>query len=105
MVRTFHILTLTFLYSCLLMHNTDKVCTDIEKAILDKLFSHGYIGKKHTPIENIQKGFPPHMRGDVKKALKKLIREGLILEYMTSHGTDVTLNKKRTKEIRQFLNL
>ncbi len=32
------------------------VYTDIEKAILDKLFSHGYIGKKHTPIEYIQKG-------------------------------------------------
>lgn len=53
------------------MHNTNRVCTGIEKAILDKLFSHGYIGKKHTPIENVRKGFPPHMHGDVKKALKK----------------------------------
>jgi hypothetical protein len=47
------------------------VYTDIEKAILDKLFSHGYIGKKHTPIENIQKGFPLHIRGEVKKSIEK----------------------------------
>jgi hypothetical protein len=79
--------------------------TDVEKAIIDKLFSHGYIGKKHTPIDNIQKGFPSHIRGEVKKALKKLSREGLILEYITSHGIDVMLNKERMKEIRLILKI
>jgi len=78
--------------------------TDIDKAILDKLLSHGYVGKKHTPEDNVPKGFPKHMYSDVRKALKRLIRDGLVLQYPTSHGMDVTLNKKLVSEIKKILD-
>lgn len=66
--------------------------TDIEKVILDKLLSHGYVGRKHTPEDNIPKGFPKHMYEEVRKALKNLVREGLVLRIQllmewTSHLT------------------
>ncbi|MDI6888467.1 MAG: hypothetical protein QMC78_02065 [Methanocellales archaeon] len=77
--------------------------TDIEKAILDKLLSHGYVGKKHTPEDNVPKGFPKHLYNDVRKALKRLIRDGLVLQYPTSHGMDVTLNKELISEIKKIL--
>lgn len=79
--------------------------TDIEKAILDKLLSHGYVGRKHTPEDNIPKGFPKHMYEEVRKALKNLVREGLVLQHPTAHGMDVALNKERTSEIKEILGV
>ncbi|MDI6902272.1 MAG: hypothetical protein QMC77_00870 [Methanocellales archaeon] len=79
--------------------------TDLEKDILKDLLDSGYVGKRHTPVENVSKGFPKHLRGDVKKAVKNLIRKGFILEYPTSHGMDVTLPIERTKEIKELLEL
>lgn len=50
-----------------------------KRFIVKKLFHHGYIGKKHTDRENLKKGLPSHFKGDVKKAMKELIREGVLL--------------------------
>jgi len=44
--------------------------------ILKKLHSLRKIGASHTAIENIPKGFPKHLRGDVRKIAEKLIKEG-----------------------------
>lgn len=46
--------------------------------ILRKMYFYGYIGGRHTSIDNIQKSFPKHKRGNVKDAVKTLIKANLI---------------------------
>jgi hypothetical protein len=79
------------------------VATAIEKVILAKMYRHGYIGGKHTSEDNIPKGLPKHLHGDVKKALKNLIRQGYIIPKITSYGLEVSLNSARINEIKQIL--
>jgi predicted phosphatase len=81
------------------------VATTIEKAILSKMLRHGYIGSKHTSEDNIPKGLPRHMYGDVRKALKNLIRQGYVIPKTTSYGLEVSLNSARIDEIKQILEV
>jgi hypothetical protein len=81
------------------------VATPIEKAILAKMYRHGYIGGKHTSEDNIPKGLPKHVHGEVKKTLKNLIRQGYIIPKITSYGLELSLNSARIGEIRQILEL
>ena len=82
-----------------------RVATTIEKTILSKMYRHGYIGGKHTSEDNIPKGLPKHTHGDVKKALKNLIRQGYIIPKITSYGLEVSLNSARISEIKQILEV
>ncbi|MCW4003792.1 MAG: hypothetical protein NWE95_07770 [Candidatus Bathyarchaeota archaeon] len=78
--------------------------TRLEIAILQKMYEHNLIGEKHTSEDNIPKGFPKHLRGDVKKALDKLIRKGYVLPKITSYGLEVSLNPRRIAEIRKLIS-
>jgi len=71
--------------------------------IVKKLFHHGYIGGKHTDIENLKKGLPGHNKGDVIEAAKELIREEILLTKPTSYGLHVSLNPKKREEIDKYL--
>ena len=79
------------------------VLTPIEKLILLKMYRNCYIGGKHTSEDNIPKGFPKHLQGDARKALKSLIRQGYVIPKATSYGLQVSLNSRRIAEIRQIL--
>ena len=72
---------------------------DVSKAILRKLFYYNRIGKKHISLENLKTGFPSHIKGDVDKKLKKLVKENLILMHPTSYGPQYALNPQRLNEI------
>ena len=72
---------------------------DVSKAILRKLFYDNRIGKKHISLENLKTGFPSHLKGDVDKKLKKLVKENLILQHPTSYGSQYALNPTRLQEI------
>ncbi|MEE8168841.1 MAG: hypothetical protein V3T58_08235 [Candidatus Hydrothermarchaeales archaeon] len=76
-----------------------------KKAILEKLYKLRYVGGRHTSESNVPKGFPKHARGDIKKALKALIREGYILPKPTSYGLEVSLNPRLIAEIRKMLEI
>ncbi len=71
--------------------------------IVKKLFQHGYIGGKHTDIENLKKGLPGHFKGDVKKAAKELIKEEILIPKQTSYGYHVSLNPRKREEIEKYL--
>lgn len=75
----------------------------IEIQVLKKMFRHGYIGDWHTSTDNIPKGFPKHVRGEVKKALKSLIRKAYVIQKPTSYGTEVSLNPDMIDEISEIL--
>jgi hypothetical protein len=75
----------------------------IEVDILEKLYRHRFIGEKHTSEDNIPKSLPKHLRGEAKKALKNLIKQGYVTPKITSYGLEVSLNPKRIEEIRQII--
>ena len=72
---------------------------DLSKAILRKLFYDNRIGKKHISLENLKTGFPSHIKGDVDKKLKKLVKDNLVLQHPTSYGPQFALNPQRLQEI------
>lgn len=71
--------------------------------IVKKLFHYGYIGAKHTDIENLKRGLPGHMKGDIKDAAKELIKEGILMTKSTSYGLHVSLNPHMREEINKYL--
>jgi len=75
----------------------------VEKRLLEYLLEKNIIGEKHTSEDNAIKCLPKHLRGEAKKALKKLIREGYVLPKPTSYGMEVSLNPHRIAEIRGIL--
>ncbi len=54
-------------------------------------------------VINIPHGFPKELRKDVKKELKELIKQGLVLEKHTNYGLHVSLNIKKKKEIEKII--
>ena len=75
----------------------------IKKALLRKLVYMNKWGNNHTSFDNLHKGFPPHLGKEVKKVAKELIKEKLLLSKPTSYGLEVSLNPKKSKEIKEKL--
>jgi hypothetical protein len=59
---------------------------DTSKAILRKLFYDKRTGGRHLGLEDLKRGFPSHLKGDVDKKLKKLVKE--ILSCSIPHHMD-----------------
>ena len=60
-------------------------------------------GHSHTSIENLKKGAPSHLRGDVDKEAHKLIKEGFLCQKPTSYGLEVSLETARKGEIEDLI--
>lgn len=75
----------------------------LKKTILRKLVFLNKWGGSHTSIDNLPKGFPGHVRGEVKDAAKQLIKENLLLSKPTSYGVEVSLNPDKKKEIEELV--
>jgi hypothetical protein len=60
----------------------------LKKAALQALADAcNYSLSAHVPVEAVTRKFRTHLRGDVKKALKELRREGYCLEHPTGRNT------------------
>ena len=86
-----------------LLTNKPMEIKEVKGFIVKKLFHHGYIGGRHTDIENLKKGLPGHFKGDVKAATKELMKEGIIMPKQTSYGLHVSLNPRKRTEIDEYL--
>ena len=75
----------------------------IKRALLRKLLYLGKWGHSHTSFDNLPKGFPKHLRGNVKKVAKELIKKGLLLTKPTEYGIEVSLNPERKGEIEKIV--
>ncbi len=60
-------------------------------------------GKSHTSFDNLTKGFPKHIRGDVKEIAKYAMKEGYLLSKPTSYGLEVSLNPDKSMEIKEII--
>lgn len=77
---------------------------DTSKAILRKLFYDRRIGGRHLGLEDLKRGFPSHLKGDIDKKLKKLIKENFVLQHPTSYGLQYALNPQRLQDVIDLLN-
>ncbi len=75
----------------------------IKSFIIKKMFYHNYIGGKHTAVENLSKGLPGHFKGDIKKAIYKLIKNKIIIPKRTFYGLQVSLNPGKREEIQNYI--
>ncbi len=73
--------------------------------IVKKLFYHGYIGGRYTDIENLKKGLPGHIKGDVKEAAKELIKEEILVPKPTLYGLHVSLNPKKEMRLKNIFKM
>jgi hypothetical protein len=76
---------------------------EIKATILYKLKRRGKWDASHTSIDILKKGFPKHLRGDVKDIVQDLIKEGLLLQKPTGYGLEVSLNILRKEEIDNII--
>ena len=74
---------------------------DIVKTLLRKLLYMNKWGGNRTSFDNLPKGFPGHVRGDVKDVARKLIKEEILISKPTSYGLEVSLNPEKKKEIEK----
>ncbi len=83
------------------MNITEK---QLKAFILNKLARHAYWGGKHTSFDNLQKGTPQHIRNEIKRVGKKLIKDGLLIAKPTSYGLEVSLNPRMRDKIYEIIN-
>jgi hypothetical protein len=76
---------------------------EIRKYVIKRLYRRGCWHEKHTAFENAYSGVPSHLRGEAKKQVQELIKEGLILEKSTCYGLQVSLNPEKRDEIMKCL--
>ncbi len=72
--------------------------------IVKKPCHHGYIGGRHTDIQNLQKGLPSHIKGDIQEAAHELIKEDILIPKQTSYGLHLSLNPRKREEMEKYLN-
>ena len=77
---------------------------EIKGKILHKLSRLGKFTHSHTSIDNLPKGFPPDIRGEVKKMAKELKKEGILSSKPTSYGEQVSINSAMKEKIMYYIN-
>lgn len=90
-----------FINSCSISLTMEK--EQLKGFIVKKLFHHNYIGGRHTDIENLKKGLPSHVKGDIKEATEELIKEEILITKPTSYGMQVSLNPRKREEIEKYV--
>ncbi len=78
---------------------------EIRVEVLRKMLRHRWIGGKHTSLDNLPKGFPQHVRSDVSRVVKDLIRDGFIILKPTSYGQEVSLAPSKVFEAKKLTGM
>lgn len=72
--------------------------------VIDRLYNKGkFDNKGHTPIENLKKGFPGHLKGFVGDVIDTMIKEGLLIARKHNYGIGILLNSNKLSEIEKIL--
>ena len=76
----------------------------IKKFIVRKLYRQRVWAHKHTNIHNLPKGLSNELRNskEIKKAIKELLNEQILLSKPTHYGLEVSLNSKKIREIEEL---
>ena len=77
---------------------------EIKGKILHKLTRMGKFKHSHTSIDNLPKGFPKDIRGDIKDYIDELIKEGLLFVKPTNYGKEVSVNSEKKDRIMYYID-
>lgn len=75
----------------------------IAATILYNLRRKNKIGKKHTSLDTLRRGFPKHLGKDIRDIATDLIKRDWIIKKPTSYGVEVSLNKNFIVKIEEFI--
>ncbi len=78
---------------------------DIKKALLRKFYKNDVWGKHHLREDTLAKGFPPHFRHHVMEIAEELRKNGFLIKFPTSHGTQWYANIEKIREIEEIINV
>ena len=76
----------------------------IKGKILHKLTRKGKFEHSHTALDNLQKGFPPDMKGRLKEMSEELIKERILHLKKTGYGRHVSINVEKKEEIMKYID-
>lgn len=76
---------------------------ELKATILHRLARKRKWGASHTAFENVMKGVPSHIKGKMKEIGEQLVRDGLLVPKPTGYGLHVSLNTKKSEEIKQLI--
>ena len=78
--------------------------SQIKGKILHKLTRKGKFEHSHTALENLQKGFPPDLRGRAKDISNELIKEGILHLKKTSYGKQISINLNKNEKVMEYID-
>ena len=78
--------------------------SQIKGKILHKLTRKGKFEHSHTALDNLQKGFPPDLKGKAKDASKELIKEGILHLKKTGYGKQISINIEKKEKIMEYID-
>ena len=76
---------------------------EIKGKILHKLTRLGKFRHSHTSIDNLPKGFPKELRGDVKGQIQELKKEGILFSKNTEYGEEISINADKKERIMYYI--
>jgi hypothetical protein len=71
--------------------------------LIHKLWIHTCFGKGHMLIDNLVKGYPSHLKGQMKEDVDNLVRKNILVKKPTRHGYAVYINVEHRLMIEQVL--
>lgn len=74
----------------------------LHKHLLEKMLRKRIIGAKHIQYDNILSSVSSHEIGELKQAIKELLRKDYLVWYDKGRKA-IQLNKYKLKEIKQIL--
>lgn len=69
--------------------------------IIKKLVRRNKWDHSHTSIENVKKGVPSHLRGDVLGEAERMITDGLLYSKPSTKELHISLNSAMKSEIER----
>ena len=76
----------------------------IKGKILHKLTRKGKFEHSHTALDNLQKSFPPDLKGKAKDMSQELIKEGILYLKKASYGKQVSINLDKKDKIMEYID-
>ena len=76
----------------------------VKGKILHKLSRKGKFEHSHTALENLQKSFPPELKGKAKELSEDLIKEGILHLKKTSYGKHVSINIDKKDKVMEYID-
>ena len=70
---------------------------------MHKLTRLGKFKHSHTSVDNLPKGFPKELRGEVKDNIEELIKEKVLFKKPTNYGVEVSINSDMKERIMYYI--